>query len=227
MRFLQLHLFSCFTFPPFNFKFPLLHLSPPPGHTANGLPVHLPIQIEEIPGLPVHLLHRASIEHPTILLKQFMLIRQRTSGPTVIFSSYWHGQQTLPSRHKSMLSVHKSDSCPWKNIAYIYMHIYNGNIPPNICTSCQSYLGHWEFDNCPKEFRSHPIKLNNGMLVHHTKYCYRHTSIWFFRRGKRQYHSFTGYSGHLLHEQLKLAGAARGLPGDHGPPKSSFFASTD
>ena len=28
-------------------------------------------------------------------------------------------------------------------------------------------------------------------------------------RGQRQYHSFTGHSPILLHEQLKLAGAAR------------------
>ena len=46
----------------------------------------------------------------------------------------------------------------------------------------------------------------------------------FFRRGQTQHHSFTGHSRILLHKQLKLAGAARGLPGDHGPPKSSFFA---
>ena len=61
-------------------------------------------------------------------------------------------------------------------------------------------------------------------MVHRVHYCQNHTSIWFFRRGQRQYHSFTGHSRILLHEQLKLAGAARGLPGDHGPPKSSFFA---
>ena len=71
---------------------------------------------------------------------------------------------------------------------------------------------------------SQPIQLNNGMMVHHTQYCKNHTSIWFFRRGQKQYHSFIGHSRILLHEQLKLAGAARGLPGDHGPPKSSFFA---
>ena len=31
-------------------------------------------------------------------------------------------------------------------------------------------------------------------------------------RGQRQYHSFTGHSPIFLHEQLKLARAARGLP---------------
>ena len=43
-------------------------------------------------------------------------------------------------------------------------------------------------------------------------------------RGQRQYHSFTGHSPILLHEQLKLAGPARGLPGDHGDSKRSFFS---
>jgi hypothetical protein len=105
-----------------------------------------------------------------------------------------------------------------------YMQIYHGNIHPNTCSSCQCYLGHWDFTACPKKFRSHPIKLNNCMLVHHIKYYYCHTSIWLFRRGKKQYHSFTVYSRDLLHEQLKLAGAASGLPGDHVPSKSSFFA---
>ena len=47
-------------------------------------------------------------------------------------------------------------------------------------------------------------------------------------RGHRQYHSFTGHSPILLHKQLKLARAARGLPGDHGPSKKdhSFPSST-
>ena len=43
-------------------------------------------------------------------------------------------------------------------------------------------------------------------------------------RGQRQYHSFTGHNPSLLHEQLKLAGPARGLPGDHGDSKRSFFS---
>ena len=76
----------------------------------------------------------------------------------------------------------------------------------------------------PKKFRSQPIQVSNGMMVHHIQYCKNHTSIWFFGRGQRLCHSFAGHSRILLHEQLKLAGAARGLPWDHGPPKSSFFA---
>ena len=100
------------------------------------------------------------------------------------------------------------------------MHITNGSHQGH----CQCYLGHWFYQNFPKKFRSQPIQLNKGMMVHHIQYCKNHTSICFFRRGQRQYHSFTGHSCIIFHEQLKLAGAARGLPGDHGPPKSSFFA---
>ena len=103
------------------------------------------------------------------------------------------------------------------------MHIINGNHQSHICPHGQCYLGHWYSHNFPKKFRSQPIQLNNGMMVHHIKNCKNHTSIWFFRRGHRQYHSFTGHSRILLHEQLKLAGAARGLQGDHGPPKSLLF----
>ena len=70
------YLFFSYFIPLLNYKFPFRHLSSYPGHTPNGLPVHLPIfieaitgqlvqfteaiPIEEIPGLPVHLLHRAS-----------------------------------------------------------------------------------------------------------------------------------------------------------------------
>ena len=43
----------------------------------------------------------------------------------------------------------------------------------------------------------------------------------FPNKGQRQYHSFTGHSPILPHEQLKLAGA---VPGDHGPSKKSFFS---
>ena len=144
------------------------------------------------------------------------------SSKVQLFYEQMQAGGRIRPRHKRMLLVHNSDSCPLVNICV--SRVYNGNIPPNTCSSCQCYLGHCEADNCPKKFRSHPIKLNNGMLVHHFKYCYHHTSIWIFRRGRMQYHSFTGCSRHLLHEQLKLAGAARGLPGDHGPSKSSFFA---
>ena len=67
----------------------------------------------------------------------------------------------------------------------------------------------------------HPIKLSNGMSVHHIRYCYHHTSIWFYRRGER---SFRGHRRNPFHEQLKLPGAARGLPGDRCPSRRSFFA---
>ena len=72
-----------------------------------------------------------------------------------------------------------------------------------------------------RNFPCHPIKLSNGMSVHHIRYCYHHTSIWFYRRGER---SFRGHRRNLFHEQLKLAGAARGLPGDRCPSRRSFFA---
>ena len=48
--------------------------------------------------------------------------------------------------------------------------------------------------------------------------------MFFSKRTKAVPLFFTGHNRILLHEQLKMAGAARGLPGEHGPPKSPFFA---
>ena len=100
-----------------------------------------------------------------------------------------------------------------------YMRATHGN---HTCSTCNCHLGHWTFYNTPKKFHSFPIQLPNGMLVHHTHFCYSHTSIWYYRRGKRQYQSFQGTAKLRLDEELKRAGAARGLPGDHGHKKSHF-----
>jgi hypothetical protein len=77
----------------------------------------------------------------------------------------YQAQKCTPCAHFGFRSINK------------YMHTYYGNIPENICHSCQCYLGHWEFDHCPKKFLSQQIKLSNGMLVHHITCCHRHTSI--------------------------------------------------
>ena len=107
-----------------------------------------------------------------------------------------------------------------------FMKIHHGNTSL-YCPKCNCFMGHYYFYNSPKKFHSNhsnPLRLQNAMMVHHVKYCHNHTSLWFFRRGKKQYHSFTGHSRTLIHQQLELAGAARGLPGDHGPPKRVFFS---
>ena len=83
-----------------------------------------------------------------------------------------------------------------------YMHITNGNHQSHICP---------------------PLSMSLRSLNHHTMILQSPHICLVFRRGQKQYHSFTGHSRILLHEQLKLAGAARGLPGDHGPPKAHFF----
>ena len=93
----------------------------------------------------------------------------------------------------------------------------------HICPHCQFDSGHWFYHNFLRNFAPN---LSNLMMHHIIPYQILqnpHVLNWFFRRRQMQYHSFTGHSRILFHEQLKLAGAARGLPGDHGPPKSSFF----
>ena len=85
-----------------------------------------------------------------------------------------------------------------------------GNRPPN-CPHCSCFLGEWQFYNIPKLFRNRPYYLPNGMLVYKTKFCYSHTSVWYFRRGKRKYATFTGAKQTAMHKH--------GLPGDRG----SFF----
>ena len=57
----------------------------------------------------------------------------------------------------------------------------------------------------------------------HSKMFFMQLSIWFYNRGQKQYHSIVSHRT-SLHEQLKLAGAARGLPGDHGHANRPFFA---
>ena len=95
-----------------------------------------------------------------------------------------------------------------------------GNRNPN-CPHCSCYLGEWRFFNIPKLFCSRPYYLPNGMLVYRIKFGYTHTSVWYFRRGKRKYASFTGAKQASIHQQLEPAGAPIGLPGDRG----SFFKS--
>ena len=95
----------------------------------------------------------------------------------------------------------------------------------HICPHCQCDSGHWFYHNFLRNFAPN---LSNLMMHHIIPYQILqnpHVLNWFFRRRQMQYHSFTGHSRILFHEQLKLAGAARGLPGDHGPPKSSFILS--
>ena len=72
--------------------------------------------------------------------------------------------------------------------------------------------------------RARPYYLSNGMLVCKTKFCFTHTSVWYFRRGKRKYASFTGAKQTAIHKQLELAGAPTGLPGDRGS-LFKYFAS--
>ena len=98
-----------------------------------------------------------------------------------------------------------------------------GNRPHN-CPHCSCFLGEWHFYNVPKLFRNRPYYLQNGMLVYKTKFCFDHTSVWYFRRGKRKYVSFTGAKQASIHKQLELAGAPIGLPGDRGS-LFKYFAS--
>ena len=73
-----------------------------------------------------------------------------------------------------------------------------------VCT-CLTDVTYWQFTLVFKRWRRDKSQL----LIHN--------------RGLRQCHSFTGRSPIFLYEQLKLAGAASGLPGDHGPANSLSF----
>ena len=92
-------------------------------------------------------------------------------------------------------------------------HITHGN---QFCQRCSLFLGTWYYYNLPSKFRSQPVTLSNGMMVHHFRICSHHVSIWFFRRGYRIYQNFFGNAKRKLLKLLEAAGAARGLPGDHG-----------
>ena len=92
------------------------------------------------------------------------------------------------------------------------------------CQRCGLFLGNWYFYNYPARFRSQPVHLQNGMLVHHFRICTHHLSVWFFRRGLRIFRTFFGNAKLNLIKQLEAAGAASGLPGDHGySPHTQYF----
>ena len=100
-------------------------------------------------------------------------------------------------------------------------HITHGN---QFCQRCSLFLGTWYYYNLPSKFRSQPVTLSNGMMVHHFRICSHHVSIWFFRRGYRIYQNFFGNAKRKLLKLLEAAGAARGLPGDHGfSPQEQYF----
>jgi hypothetical protein len=56
-------------------------------------------------------------------------------------------------------------------------HITHGN---QFCQRCSLFLGTWYYYNLPSKFRSQPVTLSNGMMVHHFRICSHHVSIWFF-----------------------------------------------
>ena len=112
--------------------------------------------------------------------------------------------------------------CPAKNAAWEQarakrrnqlQHAILGN---QYCQHCSNFLGSWTFYNLPRKFRSIPVQLHNGMLVHHSYICRHHTCIWYYRRGVRKYECIQTKQRHSLNQQLVAAGATNGLPGDRG-----------
>ena len=102
--------------------------------------------------------------------------------------------------------------------------------PNSVClvlsnfASSAVFLGTWFFTNLPTKFRSWPVLLPDGMMVHHFRICKHHLSLWYYRRGARIYSVYTGLAKTNLIKQLEAAGAARGVPGDHGfSPHKQFF----
>ena len=129
--------------------------------------------------------------------------------PFCFLTDSWLGQDKLNYARRNTIAVGRNR----------IMHALNGNT----CPHCHNYLTSWVYYNLPNKFRSRPIPLCNGMLVHHSFICKHHTSVWFYRRGQRRYESFTGNARLRLNQQLVAAGAAKGLPGDHGPSIFRLF----
>ena len=63
-----------------------------------------------------------------------------------------------------------------------FMKLHHGNTSL-YCPKCNCFMGHHFFFNSPKKLHSNhsnPLRLQNGMMVHHVKYCHNHTFSCFF-----------------------------------------------
>ena len=95
--------------------------------------------------------------------------------------------------------------------------------PNSVClvlsnfASSAVFLGTWFFTNLPTKFRSWPVLLPDGMMVHHFQICKHHLSLWFYRRGARIYSVYTGLAKTNIIKQLEAAG------GDHGFSNNKQF----
>ena len=96
-------------------------------------------------------------------------------------------------------------------------HAVNGN---TWCGICNCSLIDRSFEYMPSYFHSWPITLKNGMMIHKFVYCQAHLSLWFCRRGRRQYQVLYGTKARNLYTHLCAARAASGTPGGHGQPKN-------
>ena len=104
------------------------------------------------------------------------------------------------------------------------MRAYHGNAT---CPYCSCDLYPKVFYGRQRYFQQEALPLNNGMLVHHYRYCSNHLSLWFYRKGIRQYQVYYGQKAANLYGHILAARAARGKPGDHGTAKqylAPFFA---
>ena len=104
------------------------------------------------------------------------------------------------------------------------MHAINGNISCNIC-HCD--LCNKIFPKHNRHFHKPAVQLSNGMMVHHYHYCQNHLSVWFYRKGTKQYQVYYNQKAKNLHSHILAARAASGKPGDHDRSKTllaPFFA---
>ena len=105
-----------------------------------------------------------------------------------------------------------------------WMHATNGNTSCNIC-HCDLYPKIFPKHN--RRFNKQAVQLPNGMMVHHHHYCQDRLSVWFYRKGIKQYQVYYNQKAKHLHSHILAARAASGKPGDHDTSKkllAPFFA---
>ena len=177
---------------------------------------------------PLRLMHSLFITISCAALLQTFLVLH--SEPTGHFEPYpLQGCSLEPYRcNDSCPSASFSDACrsTWPTEPSTFsksrkktnqqMRAYHGNAT---CPHCSCDLYYKVFYGRQRYFQQEALPLKNGMLVHHYRYCSNDLSLWFYRKGLRQYQVCYGQKAANLYGRIIAARAARGKPGDHESAK--------
>ena len=173
-------------------------------------------------------------DRPNSLIKA-MNLSQQTGRPTshlcfVIPSIFMQNLSTTShyrrrgfilaaARRPSFSHYYRHPFVPSRKKTNQLLHALNGN---HTCRTCQCSLIDRSFPNLPKVFKTTPLCLGNGMMVHKFYRCSNHLSLWYYRRRERRYGVYYGNKAQNLYSHICAARAARGAPGDHGIAKHLF-----